>query len=109
LNIDPDDETLIDDVRLQRWSGGAGGNLVGRTRLPAQYQRRTGQWSNIRIVRNNDKISVYVNGYPVIVNYTDGTYIGTKKYGVFLHPQAANNNSNPLKIRFDNIVVVQLP
>ncbi len=109
LNIDPNDETLIDDVRLQRWTGGGATNLVGRTQLPAQYQRRTGQWNNIRIIRQNDTITVYVNGYPIIVNYSDSTYIGTKKYGVFLQPQTANNNSNPLKIRFDNVIVTQLP
>ena len=109
LNIDPNDETLVDDVRLQRWSGGAATNLVGRTRLPAQCQRVTGQWNNIRIIRQNDKITVYVNGCPIIPSVTDNTYTGTKKYGVFLHPQTANNNSNPLKIRFDNVVVIQLP
>jgi hypothetical protein len=109
LNVDPDDETLVRDVRLQRSDDGGLNNLVDRTTLPAQYQRHTGEWNNIRIVRQGSNITVYVNGYAVIVNYDDGTYMGNKKYGVFLHPRAANNNANPLKIRFDNVTVTQLP
>ena len=110
LNIDPNDETLVDGVRLQRWSGGLATNLVNQIILPAQYQRSKGQWGNLRVVVQNSYITVYVNGYPVIVNRYDATYTTTaRKYGVFLHPQASNNNANPFKIRFDNVIVRQVP
>ncbi len=109
LNVDPNDETLVDDVRLQRWDNGTATNLVGRTPLPAQYQRSKGEWGNLRVVVKNSYITVYVNGYAAIVDRYDDTYTtSNRKYGVFLHPQAANNNTNPFKVRFDNVIVRQV-
>ncbi len=108
LNVDPNDETLVSDVRLQRWDNGVATNLVGRTSLPAQYQRSKGQWGNLRVVVKNSYITVYVNGYAVIVDRYDANYTtSNRKYGVFMHPQAANNNANPFKVRFDNVIVRQ--
>ena len=110
LNIDPNDETLVDGVRLQRWSGGLATNLVNRITLPTQYQRSKGQWGNLRVVVKNSYITVYVNGYAAIVDRYDDTYTTSpRKYGVFLHPQASNNNANPFKVRFDNVIVRQAP
>ena len=109
LNVDPNDKTLVDGVRLQRWSGGLATNLVNKITLPAQYQRSQGQWGNLRVVVQNSYITVSVNGYAAIVNYFDATYTtSNRKYGVFMQPQSTNNDANPFKIRFDNIRVKNL-
>jgi len=106
LNVDPNDETLVSGVRLQRWAGGLATNLVNKITLPAQYQRSKGQWGNLRVVVKNSYITVYVNGYAAIVDHFDDTYTtSARKYGVFMHPQASNNNANPFKVRFDNVIV----
>jgi hypothetical protein len=108
LNIDPANETVIKSYRLQRYDNGAATNLQSGTDFPAGVVRGLGQWNTIRVVRQNNNIQVYVNGWPAI-NLNDGTFTGERKFGVDLHSRALNNNNNPLKIRFDNITVKQLP
>ena len=108
LNIDPNDETAITQYRLQRYDNGASTNLQGGTDFPAGVAHGQGQWNTIRIVRQGSNIQIYVNGY-LAVNLNDSAFTGARKFGVDLNSRELNNNNNPLKIRFDNVTVKQLP
>ncbi|MFN8596982.1 MAG: hypothetical protein U0559_12470 [Anaerolineae bacterium] len=111
LNIDPNDETAITTYRLQRYDNGSSTNLINGTPFAAGVVNNIGQWNNIRIVRNLNvasNIQIYVNGH-LIISFNDATFTGAREFGVHLHSRALNNNANPLKIRFDNVIVKQLP
>jgi len=108
LNIDPNDETSIKLYRLQRYDNGSATNLQGGTDFPAGVAHGLGQWNTVRIKRQGSNIQISVNGY-LAINLNDSTFTGDRKFGIDLHARDLNNNSNPLKIRFDNVKVQQLP
>jgi hypothetical protein len=108
LNIDPADETQIKAYRLQRYDNGTPTNIQAGTDFPANIVHGIGQWNTIKIVRQGSNIQIFVNGWPA-VNLNDSTFIGSRKFGVDMHSRSNNNPANPLKIRFDNVIVKQLP
>jgi hypothetical protein len=108
LNIDPNDETAITQYRLQRYDNGSATNLQSGTDFPAGVAHGLGQWNTIRILRQGSNIQIYVNGY-LAVNLNDSAFTGSRKFGVDLNSRDLNNNNNPLKVRFDNVTVKQLP
>lgn len=108
LNIDPNNESAITQYRLQRYDNGAATNLQSGTDFPAGVAHGRGQWNTIQILRQGSNIKIYVNGY-LAVNLNDSAFTGNRKFGVDLNSRDLNNNNNPLKIRFDNVRVKQLP
>jgi hypothetical protein len=108
LNIDPDDERSIKLYRLQRYDNGVATNLQGGTDFPSGVAHGLDQWNTIRIKRQGSNIQISVNGY-LVINLNDSTFTGERKFGIDLHARELNNDNNPLKIRFDNVKIQQLP
>jgi hypothetical protein len=66
-------------------------------------------WDEIRVLRIDDNIKVYINGVKVI-NLNDGTLVGPRKFGVHIYPLEGNFTDNPptgaqMEMDFDNIRV----
>ena len=110
LQFNENDSTIMSYYRLQECGVdiNACGNIVDKTSLPVGLVGNTGTWNTIKIQRLGNNIKVYVNG-SLLVNIDDGTYVGSKKYGLFLQTKRHNSATNPLKIRFDNVQVRSLP
>jgi hypothetical protein len=110
LQFNEVDNTVMSYYRLQKCGIdiNACTNLVEKSSLPGGLVGITGTWNNIKIQRLGSSIKVLVNGTQLI-NVNDGTYVGAKKYGLFLQTKRLNSASNPIKIRFDNVRVRPLP
>jgi hypothetical protein len=44
-----------------------------------------------------------------LVDVNDNSHVGARKYGVFLQSKLLNSETNPIRIRFDNVRVRALP
>jgi hypothetical protein len=110
LQFNENDNTVMSYYRLQKFVTASGGyeTIVDKSILPSGLVGHTGTWNNIKIQRLGTKIKVYVNGSQLI-DVNDGTYIGSKKYGLFLQSKGLNSAGNPLRIYFDNVQVRALP
>lgn len=82
--------------------------IVQKTSLPTGLVSGTGTWNNLMIVRNGDNLAAIVNGTQLF-SVTEGSFIGERKFGIFVHSRDLNSAANPLKIRFDNVQVYALP
>ncbi len=110
LQFNENDNTVLSYYRLQKCGIDINTctNIVEKTQLPAGLVGNTGAWNTIAIQRLGNNIKVYVNG-SLLLDVSDSTYVGAKKYGVFLQTKRLNNPANPIKIRFDNVRVRSLP
>jgi hypothetical protein len=110
LQFNEGNNTIVSYYRLQRCDNNIDGcvNIAEKSTLPGGLVGNTGTWNTIKIQRLGTNIKVYVNG-SLLVNVNDGTYVGSRKYGVFLQTKSLNSSSNPIKIRFDNVRVRALP
>jgi hypothetical protein len=110
LQFNESDNTIMSYYRLQYCDENINGctNLVEKASLPSGLVGNTGTWNKIVIQRLGDNIKVYVNDM-LLVDRDDGTRIGSMKYGIFLQTKNLNSTGNPIKIRFDNVLVRALP
>jgi hypothetical protein len=110
LQFNEGNSSVMSYYRLQRCDVDINNctNLVEKSTLPAGLVGNVGTWNNIKVQRLGSNIKVIVNG-SLLINLTDGTYVGSKKYGVFLQSKRLNSTSNPLRIYFDNVRVRVLP
>jgi hypothetical protein len=67
-----------------------------------------GDFDRLVVRRQGSSITVIVNG-ATLQTVNDGTYTGSREFGVFIQSAGANNATTPLEIVFDNIRVTQLP
>jgi hypothetical protein len=110
LQFNENDNTVMSYYRLQAFVTSQNGyaTIVDKSVLPAGLVGNTGTWNNIKIQRLGANIKIYVNGF-LLINVNDSTYIGSKKYGLFLQSKSFNSAGNPLRIYFDNVRVRALP
>ncbi len=111
LQFNENDNTLFSYYRFQKCDTlniNGCTLLVGKTNLPGGLVGNTGTWNTIKVQRQGSNIKILVNGTQ-LVNVDDSTFVGAKKYGLFIQSKRLNSASNPLKIRFDNVRVLSLP
>ncbi len=110
LQFSDSDSSVVSYYRLQLCQNGFSSCtlLFNKTNVPGGVIGNSGTWNNIKIVRNGSNIRAYVNGTQFL-NVSDSTFIGTRKFGVFVQSKDYNNSGNPLKIRFDNVTIQSLP
>jgi hypothetical protein len=110
LQFNEIDNTLMSYYRLQKFVTSSNGyvNIVEKSQLPAGLVGNTGTWNNIKVQRLGTNIKVYVNG-SLLFSVDDDTYVGSRKYGLFLQTTDHNSTTNPIKMLFDNVRVRSLP
>lgn len=110
LQFSDTDNTQITAYRLSKCQNDftACSLIVQKTSLPTGLVSGTGTWNNLMVVRNGDNLAAIVNGTQLF-SVTDSTFIGQRKFGIFVQSKSLNSAANPLKIRFDNVQVYALP
>lgn len=106
----PPNGNVPSDYQLELCNTGDGtacNKLVDRTPIPAAANV-TGVWDTLKVRRDGSQIQIYVNNY-LLKTVSDGTYTGTREFGVAIMSANVNGTSNPLEIDWDNYTVSQLP
>jgi len=94
-------------TKLERWDGGGNTQLVGLTDLPSGVSISQTDWSTITLDRNGSGIVVYINGIQVL-NTSDGTWTGSRWWGVFAEEPSGYSDNQPFETNWDNIQIYDL-
>jgi hypothetical protein len=108
LQFSDSDSTLLTHYRLLKCQNGYSSCtlIVQKGALPTVLVDST--WINMLIVRNGNSIIGIVNGTQLF-NTSDTTFTDQREFGIFVESKDLNSDTNPLKIRFDNVEIFELP
>lgn len=97
------------DYQLERCDGDGANcvDLITRRAIPSGANA-DGVWDTVTVRRSGSSIVLLINGVQ-INSFTDGTYTGDRKFGMFIQSANVNGAANPLEIYWDNYRVTQLP
>lgn len=93
-------------TRLERFDQNQGFTLLNESNLPAGLSISRSNWNTMILDRNGSGIVASINGIQVL-SLSDGTYKGSRWFGIFTETQGNNANS-VFESDWDNIQVYNL-